>query len=452
MLELSLNEIVEITNGNLYGKNQCQTFNSVSTDTRKVSEGDVFIAFKGEHFNGNKYVLDAFDSGASLCIVDELHIDYNNIPSNKSLILVDNTEKALGKLAQFYIKKMNVTTIGVTGSCGKTSTKDMISAALSSKFKVLKTMGNFNNHLGLPLTILRLDSSYDVAILEMGMSHAKEIEYLAEIAKPNIVVITNIGLSHIENLGTQENILKAKMESTTYFDKTNVLIVNGDDAHLNSVSSELYPVVKVGTNDNFDFCAKNISLNSLSSSFEVLSDSLKGCCTLDLPGKHNIINYLLSIAVGKEMGLSLFDIEQGIKNIEKTSMRLDMLDVNGYTIINDCYNASPDSMKSAIEVQINLNKKRNIAVLGSMFELGEISNACHYDLGEYISSKNIDIVFTTGTYTEEYKHALKEKCLYFESKDDLISSLKKYVQPGDSILIKASRGAKFEDIYMSLLN
>lgn len=451
MLELNLNELVDITQGYLYGGNSNNHYTGVSTDTRTILKDNVFIAFKGERFNGNKCVEDAFKNGAAVCIVDELLFDISSLPQDKAVVLVKDTNAAIGKLAKYYLKKVNVKTIGVTGSCGKTSTKDMIAAALSPKYKVLKTLGNFNNHLGLPLTILRLDSSYDIAILEMGMSHAKEIEYLAEISRPDIAVITNIGLSHIENFDTQEGILKAKLEITSYFEKNNLLVINGDDLMLNKITSSTYPVIKVGTSSDLNAYASEISLNPLSSTFNYFDGKEILPCELYLPGKHNIINCMLSLVVADYLGLSVYDALNGIKSLEKTSMRLDMIDVNGYTIINDCYNASPDSMKSAIEVQQNLNSKRNIAVLGSMFELGDMSRECHYEVGKYILDKKIDLVLATGKYTDEYKNALKDKCICFDTKSDLICFLKNYIQSGDSILIKASRGAKFEEIYKSIL-
>ena len=452
MVELSLEEIVDVLDGKLLSnKKIIKSINNVSTDTRAIKEGDIFFALKGENFNANKYIDTAFNNGASLCIVEEVHIEISDIPANAEVILVDNVEIALGKLAKYYLDKVNVKVIGVTGSVGKTSTKDMIAASLSEQYKVLKTLGNFNNHIGLPLTIFRLDSSYDVAILEMGMSHANEIDYLAEIAQPDIVVITNIGLSHIENLGSQKNILNAKMEATNYFGKDNVLIVNGDDAFLNTVSSNKYRVVKTGINSNSDITALNLQLKELSSSFELLNNGQKYECNLELPGKHNVINYLLAVAICNELGVSIESMAIGMKNIEKTSMRLDISNVNGYTIINDCYNASPDSMKSAIDVQLNMGSTRNIAVLGSMFELGEMSNMAHQDVAQYLLDKDIDIVFTTGIYTDNYKYVLGDKCKLYEDKDCLIKELRTYIQEGDSILIKASRGAKFEYIYKNLI-
>lgn len=451
MIELSIKEIVDITKGTLYGNDELSNFTAVCTDTRKVQKGDIFIAFKGDNFNANEYIDKALSSGASLCIVDELHFDVNNLDKNNAILLVDNVFESLGLIAKYYIKKVNVKVIGVTGSCGKTSTKDMIAAVLSNKYKVLKTIGNFNNGIGLPLTILRLNSSYDVAILEMGMSNAKEIEYLADIARPDISVITNIGLSHIENLGSQENILKAKMESTAFFGENNLLVLNGDDSLLNTISSKEYRVSKVGVDNKGDIYVENLNLMEYSSNFNVVLDNEIVNCTIDMPGKHNVINFLLSLAIAKELGVSINDALDGLKNIEKTSMRLDFKKHNGYTLINDCYNSSPDSVKSAVDVQMNLNGKRNIVVLGPMYELGDMSNKCHYDIGQYISSKNVDKVFATGEYTNEYKKALGDKCFYFENKELLIESLKDYIAAEDVILIKASRGAHFETIYNSLL-
>lgn len=450
MVELSLKEITEVTCGKLYGNFDIPNFNSVSKDTRFIENGDIFVAFKGERFNANKHVDSAFLKGAVLCIVDELHYDIDSIPKGKSILLVDDVSIALGLIAKFYIKKLGVKVVGVTGSCGKTSTKDMIAASLSSKYKVLKTLGNYNNHIGLPLTILRLDSSYDIAILEMGMSHLKEIEYLASIANPYISVITNIGLSHIENLGSQENILKAKLESTTYFNKDNVLIINADDSMLSTIKDKSYEVIKIGKDKDFDFYYESEILSPLSSNFDVLNDNVKVNCTIDVPGSHNITNFLLSVAVASKFGVSIQEAMDGLKNIEKTSMRLEITESFGCTFINDCYNSSPDSIKSALNVQVNLNKVRNIAVLGPMYELGDLSEKCHFEIGKYILDKNIDKVFTTGIYTKEYKKALGDRCLYFEDKESLIVALKNYIKDGDSVLVKASRGAHFEDILKSL--
>lgn len=449
MVELSLKEIADVTLGKVYGTFNIDNFNAVTKDTRDIQSGDIFVAFKGEKFNANKHVDEAFSKGATLCIVDELHYDINNIPEYRAILLVNNVSLALGFIAKYYIRKLGIKVVGVTGSCGKTSTKDMIAASLSSKYKVLKTLGNYNNHIGLPLTILRLDSSYDVAVLEMGMSNLKEIEYLANIAKPYISVITNIGLSHIENLGTQENILKAKLESATYFEEDNVLIINGDDLMLSTIKDTPYELIKIGEKSDFDFYYKNESLNPLSSTFDVLNKDFKIRCSIDIPGKHNITNFLLSIAIANKFGISVEEAMAGLQNIEKTSMRLDITELSGYIFINDCYNSSPDSIKSAVDVQINLGKKRNIIVLGPMFELGNLSEKCHYEVGTYIANKNIDKVFTTGIYTKEYKRALGDKCLYFDDKESLMLSLKEYIREEDSILIKASRGAHFEDILNS---
>lgn len=452
MVELNLQEIKDVLGGRLLGvQHNEKQYSAVSTDTRKIESNNIFFALKGANFNGNLYTKNALDAGASLCVVDELHIDESDIPSTASVLLVDNAELALGVLASYYLKKMNVKVIGVTGSVGKTSTKDMLAASLSLKYKVLKTNGNFNNHIGLPLTIFRLDSSYDVAILEMGMSNAGEIEYLAKIAKPDIAVITNIGLSHIENLLTQENILKAKLESTTYFDSNNTLIVNGDDKLLNTVESDVFNVVKTGSDDSFDIYAKNIEVKDTYSTFTVVCNGDKYDCKLDLPGKHNVINYLLAVAVADKLGVNFELVSNGIKNIEKTSMRLDMYTCNGYTVINDCYNSSPDSMKSALDVQFNLKKDRNIVVAGAMYELGVFTKQAHVDVAEYMNTKGVDMVYTTGDFSNYYKEVLKDKCKVFDNKNDLIADLKSSIRKNDSILIKASRGARFEEISKAIL-
>lgn len=452
MLELTLDEIRNCFSREYLIKDNSRNieFSGVSVDTRTIQQGDIFFALKGENFNGNEYIIDAIEKGARLCVIDELKVDTKKIPPNASIIKVDNAELALGKLAQFYLNKLGTKVVGITGSVGKTSTKDMVSAVLSSKFKILKTNGNFNNHIGLPLTVFRLDSSYDIAILEMGMNHAGEIEYLANIANPDVAIITNIGMSHIENLGSQQNILKAKMEITCNFKDDNLLVLNGDDSFLTTVNSNKYKVVKVDTQGTSFISAQNIHCDEMSSSFEL--KSAQGCraTQINVPGKHNVNNFLLAVAVGEHFGLSIDDMIIGLDSMEKTSMRLDIINNNGYTLINDAYNASPASMKAAIDVARNIKGSRHICVLGTMKELGDMSGEAHKDVALYAQNENIDVIYTTGEYTEQYESVLKEKCKRFSSKEEMIAAIKKDVRKNDVVLIKASRGAKFEEVFNQL--
>ncbi|HFD2044644.1 TPA: UDP-N-acetylmuramoyl-tripeptide--D-alanyl-D-alanine ligase [Clostridium perfringens] len=451
MLELNLQEIVKATKGALLKEADVKEIKAVSTDTRKIEEGTMFIALKGENFNGNNYVLDAFNKGAKIAIVDEVKCDLNELKEDVALIKVENTGRALMDLAKFYREKLGLKVVGITGSAGKTSTKDLVAAVLSDKYKVFKTKGNFNNEIGLPLMILELDSTYDVAILEMGMRGLGQIKELAEIASPDLGIITNIGISHIEILKTRENILKAKMEIATFFDKNNTLVVCGNDDFLGALPEAQYKIVKTGVGENFEIGAKNIALEELSSKFTVYDGEKEEEFSLDMPGEHNISNLMLGIAIAKELGVSFEEMKRGLKNIEATSMRLELIKKDGFSILNDCYNSSPVAVKSAIDVMKNIEGKRRIAVLGTMRELGHKSEEAHREIGKYAKENGIEKVLCFGDFSENIKEGYGEGCTVYENKEELIKDLLNIICAGDIILVKASRSLKFEEITKALL-
>ncbi|NGU66252.1 UDP-N-acetylmuramoyl-tripeptide--D-alanyl-D-alanine ligase [Clostridium perfringens] len=451
MLELNLQEIVKATKGALLKEADVKEIKAVSTDTRKIEEGTMFIALKGENFNGNNYVLDAFNKGAKIAIVDEVKCDLNELKEDVALIKVQNTGRALMDLAKFYREKLGLKVVGITGSAGKTSTKDLVAAVLSDKYKVFKTKGNFNNEIGLPLMILELDSTYDVAILEMGMRGLGQIKELAEIASPDLGIITNIGISHIEILKTRENILKAKMEIATFFDKNNTLVVCGNDDFLGALPEAKYKIVKTGVGENFEIGAKNIALEELSSKFTVYDGEKEEEFSLDMPGEHNISNLMLGIAIAKELGVSFEEMKRGLKNIEATSMRLELIKKDGFSILNDCYNSSPVAVKSAIDVMKNIEGKRRIAVLGTMRELGHKSEEAHREIGKYAKENGIEKVLCFGDFSENIKEGYGEGCTVYENKEELIKDLLNIICEGDIILVKASRSLKFEEITKALL-
>ncbi|EGT3598740.1 UDP-N-acetylmuramoyl-tripeptide--D-alanyl-D-alanine ligase [Clostridium perfringens] len=451
MLELNLQEIVKATKGALLKEADVKEIKAVSTDTRKIEEGTMFIALKGENFNGNNYVLDAFNKGAKIAIVDEVKCDLNELKEDVALIKVENTGRALMDLAKFYREKLGLKVVGITGSAGKTSTKDLVAAVLSDKYKVFKTKGNFNNEIGLPLMILELDSTYDVAILEMGMRGLGQIRELAEIASPDLGIITNIGISHIEILKTRENILKAKMEIATFFDKNNTLVVCGNDDFLGALPEAEYKIVKTGVGENFEIGAKNIALEELSSKFTVYDGEKEEEFSLDMPGEHNISNLMLGIAIAKELGVSFEEMKRGLKNIEATSMRLELIKKDGFSILNDCYNSSPVAVKSAIDVMKNIEGKRRIAVLGTMRELGHKSEEAHEEIGKYAKENGIEKVLCFGDFSENIKEGYGEGCTVYKNKEELINDLLNIICEGDIILVKASRSLKFEEITKALL-
>lgn len=449
-MELNFEELVKAINGDIVINNENKSFNSLCTDTRKIQKDNIFLALKGENFNGNKYVKNAFDNGASIAIVDEI-FNIEELENKGIVIKVENTYDALLELAKYYREKLGVKVIGVTGSTGKTSTKDLVAAFLSKKYKVFKTKGNFNNHIGLPLMILELDSSIDVAVLELGMSNLGEIHTLADCARPDIALITNVGLTHIENLKTRDNIFKAKMEITDFFKKENILIVNSENDYLKNVTSDKYKVIKVGYTDG-ELLAENVELSDESTKFTVVDGKEKYNFELPMVGAHNVLNALLGIAACKELGVTYEEMSNGLENLEQTSMRLEFIKCDNYTIINDCYNASPTSMRAAIDVLKNYTGKRKIAILGTMNELGDKSVEAHTQVGEYARDK-VDLLITTGIYNESYKNGYNKESMYtFETKEEIIKNVKNMIKDGDVILVKASRGIKFEEIVKALQN
>jgi len=446
-LDLNLAEIIKAVDGEIIVKNNEGLFNKVSTDTRKIQKNNLFIALKGENFNGNDYTLKAIEKGASIVIIDDVKFKIEDLKNRGTIIKVKDTKEALGDLARFYRKKIGIKVVGITGSTGKTSTKDLVAAFLSGKYNVFKTQGNFNNEIGLPLMIFELSKDYDIAVLEMGMSNFGEINKLASIALPDVGAITNIGVAHIEYLKTRENILKEKMSISDFFEDKNSLIVNCENDMLKTVvECDKFNLERVGYDSNYNLYAKNIKLTSENTSFDVVTDNNKNYrFTLNMVGEHNVLNALIGIQIARNFGLTFEEMEKGLENFNATSMRLEVINRDEFTIINDSYNANPDSMKAALEVLKNYSGTRKIAVLGTMGELGDYAKEAHIQVGKFAKDK-ADILLTTGEFKEYYKEGFGEDTMVFESKQELIQRLTDMIKVNDTILIKASRSAKFEEI------
>lgn len=446
-LDLNLAEIIKAVDGEIIVKNNEGIFNKISTDTRKIQENNLFIALKGENFNGNDYTIQAIEKGASIIIIDDVKFKIEELKNRGTIIKVKDTKEALGDLARFYRKKIGVKVVGITGSTGKTSTKDLVAAFLSGKYKVFKTQGNFNNEIGLPLMIFELSKDYDIAVLEMGMSNFGEINKLASIALPDVGAITNIGVAHIEYLKTRENILKEKMSITDFFENKNSLIVNCENDMLKTiVECDKFNLERVGYDSTYNLYSKNIKLTSENTSFDVVTDDNENYrFTLNMVGEHNVLNALIGIQIARNFGLTFEEMEKGLGNFNATSMRLEVINKDKFTIINDSYNANPDSMKAALEVLKNYSGSRKIAVLGTMGELGDYAEEAHIQVGEFAKDK-ADILLTTGEFKEYYKKGFGECTMVFESKQELMQRLTDMIKVNDTILIKASRSAKFEEI------
>lgn len=405
---------------------------SVAMNTDKVKKGSLFFAIN----NGNKYIEKALANGASLVIADDTEI------KDSRIVKVEDTIKAMQELAKEYREKLALKIIGITGSNGKTSTKDIIYSILSSKYKCLKTEGNYNNHIGLPYTILSLTDEEKFGILEMGMSNFGEIKLIADISKPNYGIITNIGDSHLEFLKNRESVFKAKTEILEFLEKDKVFVF-GDDEYLSSLA-----VKKIGFGDGNTKKIEVLKIGEDGSKFILDNREYQ----TSLLGKHNIVNLSLAIELAKEIGLSEKDLEESLKNIKITDMRFQELKIDEDVYINDAYNASPTSMIAAIDT-LNLihNDKYKIAILGDMLELGEKEVEFHIAVLNYLLDKNIKLIYLYGERMKKaYKEFMKNKneeyrfwC--YDSKEQIIESLKK-IKMQKVILLKGSRGMKLEEI------
>ena len=437
-------EIAEVTGGELVGGDI--EVSGVSTDTRTIQTGALFVAVKGERFDGNDYIGQAAGLGASAAISDRAAGSVNvDIP----VIYVSDSRTAQLKLARYHRDKLSVRLCGVTGSVGKTSTKDMIYAVLAAGFTTLKTEGNFNNDIGLPRTLFRLNGDYGAAVIEMGMSDLGEISVLSKAAHPECAVITNIGWCHIENLKTRENILKAKLEILDGMESGTPLIVFGDDEYLAELTSERignHRLVKYGLNAENDVFASNIRHVEGGEEFTLHYNGNEYEAKIPAVGEHHILNALAAFAVGIEFGMSAEVIIPAFMNYESSGLRQRIEKLGDITVILDCYNASPTSMKSALSVLSTMNG-RKLAVLGDMLELGEQSERLHAGLAEL--SDMADGFYLYGHEMAALRDELAKKGVpvtHSEDKDTFTNELLKNIKSGDVILFKGSRGMKMEEI------
>ena len=405
---------------------------NVVMDSRKVTEGSLFFAIN----NGNSYVKDVLDKGASLVIADNTNI------KDKRVVKVTDTIATMQDLATKYRKKLDVQVVGITGSNGKTTTKDIVYSLLSTKAKTLKTEGNYNNHIGLPYTLLNVTDEEKCVVLEMGMSSLGEIRRLGEISSPDYAIITNIGDSHIEFLKTRDNVFKAKTELLEFVDKKNTFVC-GDDEYLGKLD-----VNKVGFNENNDYKIESYEFSNKGSKFVLDGKEYE----MSLLGKHNISNTAIAIELAKKIGLTDEEIQKGLKEIKISNMRFQEIKIGEDIYINDAYNASPMSMKAAIDTLNEIyNDKYKIAILGDMLELGENEINYHIDVLNYLLDKKIKLIYLYGERMKKaYDIFMKNKSeeyrfWYYPTKEGIVESLKN-IKMEKVILLKASRGIKLEEI------
>ena len=485
---MKVKDIVKITNGKILCGDEETPCNHFVRDSREAKNGDVYIALKGEKFDGNDFCLDAIDNGAKVCVVsrdvrekkndtklDNTEVDKinNSIKENNvTIIQVLDTLKAMQEIATYKRMQHNIPVVAVTGSVGKTSTKDLIASVVSQKYNTLKTQGNYNNEIGLPLTILGLTNE-EAMVVEMGMNHFGEIRKLTNIAKPTVAVITNIGTAHIGNLGSRENILKAKLEILEGL-QGNTVVINNDNDLLYKWANEnkdKYNIITYGIKNKSKYMATDIKSFEDKSEFKVVCESnytskqdvdmaLKQdinrakeeginnkIVTVPVGGEHFILNSLCAIAVGEYLNVPTEKIINGIANLELTKKRMEILTSKaGATVINDTYNANYDSMKAAIIYLKEIKNKRKIAVLGDMLELGDYSKELHEKVGEEID-ESIDILITIGKEAKYIAEKSKAKqIIECKANDEAIEKLKEIQTKNDAILLKASNGMKFFEI------
>ena len=449
MKYMSLKEIATACGGTYIGDSALFTKEvaGVAIDSRKIQSDYLFIPIKGARVDGHSFISQVMEQGA-LCTLSERELGDVSYP----YILVDSCEDAMKALAQHYRTSLGIKVIGITGSVGKTSTKEMIASVLSQKFNVLKTEGNFNNEIGLPLTIFNIRDEHEIAILEMGISDFGEMHRLAKMARPDIFVMTNIGLCHLENLKDRDGILKAKSEIFDFIEEDAFIVLNGDDDKLHSIEEKngIKPFF-FGLSNDFDAYATDIiprSLQGISCTMHLGEEQIP--VLIPIPGQHMVYNALAGALIGKKLGLSATDIKAGVEALVPVTGRNNLIATDSFVIIDDCYNANPVSTCASIDV-LSTATTRKVAILGDMFELGENEKDLHASVGSHASEKGIDVLIAIGELSKHTAHAASLnndhiKVYHFDTKESFIATSDSILQKDDTILVKASHGMEFPEI------
>lgn len=421
------------------------TLADVCTDTRKIQPGSLFVCLRGERFDGHSFASQAAQLGAAALLVD------HPVDADVPQLVVTDTGKALLQLAGWYRRRFQLPVVGLTGSVGKTTTKEFIALVLGAKYNTLKTQGNLNNEIGVPQMLFRLEDSHTAAVIEMGMNHFGEISRLTRAVAPTVGLITNIGVSHIENLGSRAGILQAKLEILEGMAPDAPLIVNMDNDMLRTVKLGDRPLLTFAIDDqSADFTATDIAEQGSTTTFTVHHTTFTQPVTIPTVGIHNVYNALAAMAVGYVTGVDHVAAASALANYVPAGMRQNLVQVGGVQVIEDCYNASPDSMRAALQTLGKLPVHRRYAVLGAMLELGDYAKEAHTQVGKMAAENGIDGVLAYGAdaayIVEAAKQAGLENARLFDTKESLAQSLAQQVQPGDGVLFKGSRGMHLEDV------
>ncbi len=419
-------------------------------DNRQVEEGNLFFAIRGEKTDGHKYAQAAFDAGASAVVLEYLPEGYQG-----NYILVESSEQALKDIAGYYRSTLQIPIIGIAGSVGKTSTKEMVASVLAQKYKVLKTAGNFNNEIGMPLTLLRIRQEHEAAVIEMGINHFGEMERLTKVALPDLFVMTNIGACHLENLGDLDGVLKAKTEGFPFMKENTPLVINADDEKLYQLRTEKYmsPILYgIDHKDGLAYADEIQSHGEEGTEALLHLDGESRKIRINVPGLHMVRNALAAACVGRKLGLTIDEIAGGIEAMRTIAGRSNFLHEKGRTVIDDCYNANPASMRASLEV-LSHCKGRRIAVLGDMGELGKEERKLHKEVGSFAAELGLDAVYLCGELCQEMKEPLIASgtaVFSYKEKEALMQALLQDVKEKDTILVKASHFMGFDEVVSAL--
>ncbi|NLJ58164.1 MAG: UDP-N-acetylmuramoyl-tripeptide--D-alanyl-D-alanine ligase [Tissierellia bacterium] len=452
MINIKVKEVAEILKARLIGNNYDKYIKGVSIDSRKVTEGSLFIPIKGMTVDGHSFINEAIKKGAAATLWNK---DKPNPPSDIPVILVDDTLKGLQELAGSYRKGLKAKIVGITGSNGKTSTKDITAAILSNKYKTQKTMGNYNTEIGVPFTLLSLDEDCEVAVIEMGMERKGEIDFLTNLVQPDIGIITSLGLVHIDNFPSIEEIAKAKFEIVNGIKDKGLFIYYGDDELIEETvkNTEIKKDIRKQTFGNRE--TNTIWLKEFEESLEgikiKISDESFDQLKIDILGKHQALNAMAGILAAKELGMNSKEISQGLSKIEKTGLRNEIIRINNCNILNDCYKSNPVSIDAALNIFKLFNSEKKVVVLGDMLGYRDMSYKIHYRVGKSLSNYKIDQLITIGQEAKAIGKGARENTniesiVEFDSKEEATLYLKKYIEEDCTILIKGSRFLQLEYI------
>lgn len=445
MKSFTIKEILDASGGEFFGEEEVLSLEAgfITTDSRKAGKGGVFAAIVGERVDGHNFISQCMELGMLCSIAERTPVD------NSAHILVKNTPEALRKIAKAYREKFDIPFVGISGSVGKTSTKEIIASVLSEHFHTHKTQGNFNNALGVPITLFALEETHSAAVIEMGISDFGEMSVLANMTQPDIAVLTNVGKCHLENLKDLQGVLKAKTEMLRFLKKGGTAILNGDDENLRKADiPEGAKVVFYGLNENNDVFATDIkSDNETFTDFTVHTKEGKFTARIHALGNHMVQNALAAVSVARELALSENEIVEGLKNYRTIGGRANVIKTEKLTIIDDCYNANPESMKASLKTLSNFEGRR-VALLGDMKELGEKEKELHKEIGELAASLKLDLIITVGDLAlEMYKAARPHiDAEWYQSIEEAKLYMYEMLTIGDTVLVKASHSMKFDEL------